>query len=282
MNLLFFIFNIILLIIYTNEEEVKTAVKITATSGIIKKEKNSKTKILSFIIPCQVDKNITNKISIVDITFNTKKPEDTSKIFPSICNLHSVRLESDENYANSYLSCQLNYTNYKDENIDEDMNLIIDGNPSYTSDIVVFTFENFDKIGQAIEISDLYIFNSNSDICSNNNYHFKMNFTSMSINPLESTACNIGINNDIHDTARCAIPLGNYDIICSIDVSEEKIEKGEKIEIKSQELVKCENGQNLKIVNDAQNILEINEECDKSIFIAFNIFYLFVLFLMLF
>ena len=109
-----------------------------------------------------------------------------------------------------------------------------------------------------------------------------MNFTSMKEQPLESTVCNIGINNDKHDTARCAIPLGNYDIICSIDVSEEKIEKGEKIEIKSQELIKCENGQLLKINDDAQNILEINEDCDKSIFIVFNIFYLFFLFLILF
>ena len=282
MNLLFFVFNIFLLLLYTNEED-KTAVTIKATSGIIKKEKNSKTKILSFIIPCQVDKNITNKISIVDITFNTKKAEDTSKIFPSICNLHSVRLDSDEEFANTYLSCQLNYTNYKDETIDEDMNLIIDGDtPSYTSTIVEFTFVNFDKIGLAIEIRGLYLFNSNSDICSNNYYHFKMNFTSMKEQPLESTVCNIGINNDKHDTARCAIPLGNYDIICSIDVSEEKIEKGEKIEIKSQELIKCENGQLLKINDDAQNILEINEDCDKSIFIVFNIFYLFFLFLILF
>ena len=277
---LFFILNIFLLIIFTKEDTV--SVTITATSGIVNKVKNSKTKILSFIIPCQVDKNITNKISTVDITFKTKRPDpNDNKQFDVICNLNQVRLDSDDNYANTFLSCQLNYSNYEN---DADINLVIVGTPSYTSDIVVFTFAKLTQIGQSIEISGLYIFNSDSNNCFNNHYNFKMNFTSFNNEPLESTVCNIAIsNNDVHNTARCAIPIGNnYDIICSIDISEEKIEKGEKIEINSQSLVNCENGQILKIGDNAKNILEIDEDCDKSFFLFFTKFYLYILFLILF
>ena len=155
---LLFILNILLLIIYTKEDKI--SVTITATSGIINKVKYSRKKILSFIIPCQVDKNITNSISRVDITFKTKRPED-DKQFEVTCNLNSVRIDSDDNYANTYLSCQLNYsTDYKNDNIDDDMNLVIDKSdtPQYTSNIVEFNFQKFEEIGQAIEISGLYIF----------------------------------------------------------------------------------------------------------------------------
>ena len=287
---LFFILNILLLIIYTKEED-KISVTITATSGIINKVKYSRKKILSFIIPCQVDKNITNSISRVDITFKTKRPED-NKQFEVTCNLNSVRIDSDDNYANTYLSCQLNYsTDYKNDNIDDDMNLVIDYSdtsyPKYTPDIVEFNFQKFDQIGEKIKISGLYIFNSDNDNCYNNYYHFKMKYTGFTNNSLESTVCYIALsNNEVHDTARCAIPINtdtkNYDIICTIDISEEKMEKGEKIEISSQSLVNCENGQILEITDNAQNVLEIDEDCDKSFLLIFNKFYLFILFLILF
>ena len=281
---LFFILNILLLIIYSKEDSI--SVKITATSGIINKVKYSRKKILSFIIPCQVDKNITNSISRVDITFKTSRPDKTDE-FEAICNLNSVRLESGNTFANTYLSCTLNYTDYTEYNIDDDMNLVIVGEPSYTSESVVFTFNNFEEIGQKIEISGLYIFNSDNDNCYNNYYHFKMKYTGFTNNSLESTVCYIALsNNEVHDTARCAIPINtntkNYDIICTIDISEEKMEKGEKIEISSQSLVNCENGQILEITDDAQNVLEIDEDCDKSFLLIFNNFYLFILFLILF
>ena len=284
---LLFILNILLLIIYTKEDKI--SVTITATSGIINKVKYSRKKILSFIIPCQVDKNITNSISRVDITFKTKRPED-DKQFEVTCNLNSVRIDSDDNYANTYLSCQLNYsTDYINDKIDDDMNLVIDKSytPQYTSNIVEFNFQKFEEIGQAIEISGLYIFNSDNDNCYNKYYHFKMKYTNFTNKPLESTVCYIALsNNEVHDTAKCAIPINtntkNYDIICTIDISEEKMEKGEKIEISSQSLVNCENGQILKITGDAQNVLEIDEDCDKSFLLIFNKFYLFILFLILF
>ena len=284
---LLFILNILLLIIYTKEDKI--SVTITATSGIINKVKYSRKKILSFIIPCQVDKNITNSISRVDITFKTKRPED-DKQFEVTCNLNSVRIDSDDNYANTYLSCQLNYsTDYINDKIDDDMNLVIDKSytPQYTSNIVEFNFQKFEEIGQAIEISGLYIFNSDNDNCYNNYYHFKMKYTNFTNKPLESTVCYIALsNNEVHDTARCAIPINtdtiNYDIICTIDISEEKMEKGEKIEISSQSLVNCENGQILEITGGAKNVLEIDEDCDKSFLLIFNNFYLFILFLILF
>ena len=285
---LFFILNILLLIIYTKEED-KISVTITATSGIINKVKYSRKKILSFIIPCQVDKNITNSISRVDITFKTSRPDenDENDEFEAICNLNSVRLESGNTFANTYLSCTLNYSDYTKYNIDDDMNLVIVGEPSYTSDNVEFTFKNFEQIGQKIIINGLYIFNSDNNNCYNNYYHFKMNYTGFTNKPLESTVCYIALsNNEVHDTARCAIPINtntkNYDIICTIDISEEKMEKGEKIEISSQSLVNCENGQILEITDNAQNVLEIDEDCDKSFLLIFNKFYLFILFLILF
>ena len=285
---LFFILNILLLIIYTKEED-KISVTITATSGIINKVKYSRKKILSFIIPCQVDKNITNSISRVDIAFKTKRPGG-DKQFEVTCNLNSVRIDSDDNYANTYLSCQLNYsTDYINDKIDDDMNLVIDKSytPQYTSNIVEFNFQKFEEIGQAIEISGLYIFNSDNDNCYDNYYHFKMNYTDFTNKPLESTVCYIALsNNEVHDTARCAIPINTntkkYDIICTIDISEEKMEKGEKIEISSQSLVNCENGQILEITDNAKNVLEIDEDCDKSFLLIFNKFYLFILFLILF
>ena len=113
-----------------------------------------------------------------------------------------------------------------------------------------------------------------------------MKYTGFTNNSLESTVCYIALsNNEVHDTARCAIPINTdtkkYDIICTIDISEEKMEKGEKIEISSQSLVNCENGQILDI-GDAENVLEIDEDCDKSFLLIFNKFYLFILFLILF
>ena len=281
---LFFILNILLLIIYSKEDTI--SVKITATSGIINKVKYSRKKILSFIILCQVDKNITNSISREDITFKTSRPDKTDE-FEAICNLNSVRLESGNTFANTYLSCTLNYSDYTECNIDDDMNLVIVGEPSYTGESVVFTFKNFELIGQKIKINGLYIFNSDNDNCYNNYYHFKMNYTGFTNKPLESTVCYIALsNNEVHDTARCAIPINTntkkYDIICTIDISEEKMEKGEKIKISSQSLVNCENGQILEITDNAQNVLEIDEDCDKSFLLIFNKFYLFILFLILF
>ena len=281
MKFFYNIFLFIILIFYSKEDD-KVVVTITATSGIIKKAINEKTKILSFIIPCKVDKNITNKISMIDITIKTKRPED-NKIFPSICNLQLIRLELDDDHANTQLNCKFDYTNYENDNITENMKLIIEENPSYTSTIADFVFEDFDKIGIPIEIGGLFIYNLESDFCHDNNFFFEMNFTSINGPPLESTICNFIIsNNEVHDKVKCAIPYSSNVIKCVIDVSEEKIEKEEEIQIKAQAYSECENGQVVTIVNDAKNILILDEECNEGTNLFFDIKKIFVFFLIIF
>jgi hypothetical protein len=272
------IFIFIILILYSSEDE-KITVTVIATSGIVDKVENSKSKIISFNIPCQVDKNITNKISRIDLTLNTKRPED-NKIFPAECNIQSVRIESEDTLADTKLICILNYTNYIDDNIDDDMNLVIEGAPIYTSNIVEFIFEKFSEIGTFIQIDNLFIYKLDDSSCMDNNYQFEMNFTGTITAPLKSTVCVFDISdNEIHTTAKCAIPISSNVIKCYIDTSDEKIQKGEKIEIKAQNYVKCENGQIIKIVNNAENILEIEEDCKKCFLYYNNIFY-FLIFLL--
>ena len=255
---------------------------ITATSGIIEKTINEKAKILSFIIPCKVDKNITNKISMIDITINTKRPED-NKIFSSTCNIQLVRLEADDEFANTKLNCKLDFSKYEDDNVNETMNLIIEENPSYTSTIADFVFQDFDKIGIPIEIGGLFLHNLESDFCHDNYFFFEMNFTITNGPPLESTICNFIIsNNEVHNNIKCAIPYASNVIKCAIDVSEAKLEKEEEIEIKAQAYSRCENGQVITITNDAQNILILDEECNKDNFLIFSIKNLLVLFLIIF
>ena len=279
-----FFYNIFLFIIliFYSKEDGKVEVKITATSGIIQKDINEKTKILSFIIPCKVDKNITNKISMIDITINTKRPED-NKILPSTCNLQIIRLESDDDFANTKLNCKIDFSNYEDDNINDTMNLVIEENPSYTSTVADFVFQDFDRIGIPIEIGGLFLYNLESDFCHDDYFFFEMNFTSTNGPPLESTICNFIIsNNEIHDNVKCAIPYSSNVIKCVIDVSEEKMEKEEEIEIKAQAYSRCENGQVVSITNDAQNILKLDEECNKDTFLFFDIKNILVLFLIIF
>ena len=275
------IFIFLILILYSKEDE-KITVTVIATSGIIDKIKNAKSKIISFNIPCQVDSNITNIISRIDLTLNTKRPED-NKIFPAECNIQSVRLEPEEPLADTKLKCILNYTNNINDNVDDDMNLIIEGNPIYTSDKVDFIFQKFDEIGTYIEINNLFIYNLEDKSCENNNFQFEMNFTGTITSPLESTICIFNLNdNELHSSTKCAIPVNSNIIKCYIDISNHKLIEGEKIEIKAQNYVKCENGQLVNILNDADNILEIEEECSKNIFLYYNIYYyIFIIFLII-
>ena len=279
MEIFYNIILIILLIIYSTEDN-KNTVKVIATSGIIEKTKYSKAKLLSFTIQCQVDQNITNKISLIDIGINTKRPED-NKIFPSICNLAAIRIDSEEDeYGDTQLNCILNYTEFNNDNVDDDMNLIIDENPTYTSSVADFDFINFDKIGIPIEIGGLHIYYLDEDYCQENHFLFEMNFTNNYNPPLESTVCEFNINgNDVHDIAQCAIPLSSNVIKCYIDISEDKMEQGEKIEIKAQTLARCQNGQMVNIINDAQNILTIEEDCEQDFFLIYKWLYMFLIFL---
>ena len=272
---------LILISISISVDKIKVTVQ--ATSGIINKEKNSKEKTIDFNIAVQVDQNITNKISTIDISVNIKNPED-NKIFPAKCNLDSVRLDEDSDYEDTQLTCKLNYSEYTNDEVDDDMNFVIDGQFSYDSTVAGFVFKNFDMIGTYIEIGGLYISNLEKDSCASSTFKFEMNFTDgYDIPPLESTVCEIKLNdNEVHSSTNCAIPVSSNTILCYIDVSENKLEKGEKIEIKAQTFVKCKNGQIVTISNDAENILEIEEDCEKCNFLLYNIINILLLFLILF
>lgn len=274
------IFLFLILISFSTSDD-KITVTVQATSGIINKVKYSKAKYMDFDIAVQVNQNITNKISIIDISVNVKNPED-NKIFPANCNIAQVRLEEDD-YGDTQLNCNMNYSEYTNDDVDEDMNLVIDGGFSYSSDVAEFVFENFTKIGTHVEIGGLHIYNLEKDSCTENSFKFEMNFTGDYDAPLESTVCEIQLNNnEVHSVTNCAIPVTSNMLLCYIDVSEKKLEKGEKIEIKAQTFVKCKNGQIVTITNDAENILEIEEDCEKSIFLLYNIINILLLFLILF
>ena len=271
-----------LILISIPNTDDKITVTIQATSGIIDKVKYSKSKILTFSISCSVNQNITNKISLVDLITNIKNPED-NKIFPASCNIQPVRLKKDEEFVDTKLNCKMNYLDYSNDEVDDDMNLIIDGTFSYTSDVVDFVFESFDKIGIPIEIGGLFIYNLEKDSCLDSTFKFEMNFTNDYTPPLESTICKISLsNNEIHSIANCAIPVSSNMILCYIDVSKSKIDKGEEIEIQSQTLVKCKNGHIVTIIDDAQNILEIEEDCEKNFFLFYSIINILFLCLIIF
>ena len=276
MRKIYCIFLLLILIIYSREDD-PIPVKITAMSGIINKEiiTISNQKKLSFNIECIVDKNITTKISKIDIAIKIKiLGEDTT--FDSTCNIVSALIDSDKSDVYTKLKCKMDYSTYNNDDI-VDKNLIVDssGTPTYTSDIATFTFEDFPKIGTPIAIQGLNIYNLEKDFCENKIFKFEMKFTNDDnsyVRPLESTICDIKLsNNEVHNVAKCAIPYSSNVVLCYIDVSEKKITKGEKIEINAQENSKCQNGQVVNIGDDAQNILEMEVDCDKMHFLVYTI-----------
>ena len=288
MRKIYCIFLLLILIIYSREDD-PIPVKITAMSGIINKEiiTISNRKWLSFNIECIVDKNITTKISKIDITIKIKILGGDTTTFDSTCNIVSALIDSDKSDVYTKLKCKMNYSTYNNDDI-VDKNLIVDSDiaPTYTSDIATFTFEDFPKIGTPIVIQGLNIYNLEKDFCENKIFKFEMKFTTTVDNPysppLESTICDINLsNNEVHNVAKCAIPYSSNVVLCYIDVSEKKITKGEKIEIKAQENSKCQNGQVVTIRYNAQNILEMEVDCDKMHFLVYNIINILFLILIL-
>ena len=286
MRKIYCIFLLLILIIYSREDD-PIQVKITAMSGIINKEiiTISNQKKLSFNIECIVDKNITTKISKIDITITIKILGGDTTTFDSTCNIVSALIDSDKSDVYTKLKCKMDYSTYNNDNI-VDKNLIVDssGTPTYTSDIATFTFEDFPKIGTPIVIQGLNIYNLEKDFCENKIFKFEMKFTNDDnsyVRPLESTICDIKLsNNEVHNMAKCAIPYIPNIVLCYIDVSEKKITKGEKIEIKQQTNSKCQNGQVVNI-GDAQNILEMEVDCDKMHFLVYNMINILFLILIL-
>ena len=288
MRKIYCIFLLLILIIYSREDD-PIQVKITAMSGIINKEiiTISNQKKLSFNIECIVNKNITTKISKIDITIKIKILGGDTTTFDSTCNIVSALIDSDKSDVYTKLKCKMNYSTYNNDDI-VDKNLIVDssGTPTYTSDIATFTFEDFPKIGTPIVIQGLNIYNLEKDFCENKIFKFEMKFTTTADHPysppLESTICDINLsNNEVHNVAKCAIPFSSNVVLCYIDVSEKKITKGEKIEIKKQTNSKCQNGQVVNIGDNAQNILEMEVDCDKMHFLVYNIINILFLILIL-
>ena len=283
------IFLLLILIIYSREDD-PIQVKITAMSGIINKEiiTISNQKKLSFNIECIVNKNITTKISKIDITIKIKILGGDTTTFDSTCNIVSALIDSDKSDVYTKLKCKMdNNDNIVDKNL---IVVVIDGeSPAGSSDssnTATFTFENFEKIGTPIEIQGLNIYNLEKDFCENKIFKFEMKFTTTDDHPysppLESTICDINLsNNEVHNVAKCAIPYSSNVVLCYIDVSEKKITKGEKIEINQQTNSKCQNGKVVTIRDNAQNILEMEVDCDKMHFLVYNIINILFLILIL-
>ena len=147
-----------------------------------------------------VNKDITNKISIIDIIIKIKMIQEWTT-FDFLCNIASVLIESNEEYGYSKLKFKMNYSTYNNDGI-VNKNLIVVSNtqPSVydtTIEKASFIFEKFEKMGLPIEIQGLYIYNLEKDFCENKIFKYKIIFTS-SINnpPLESTICNINLSNN--------------------------------------------------------------------------------------
>ena len=211
MRKIYCIFLLLILIIYSREDD-PIQVKITAMSGIINKEiiTISNQKKLSFNIECIVDKNITTKISKIDIAIKIKiLGEDTT--FDSTCNIVSALIDSDKSDVYTKLKCKMDYSDYNNDNI-VDKNLIVDSDiaPTYTSDIATFTFEDFDKIGTPIVIQGLNIYNLEKNFCENKIIKLEMKLTKTNehtnYTTLESNIYYINLsNNEVHNVAICAI-----------------------------------------------------------------------------
>ena len=200
MRKIYCIFLLLILIIYSREDDDPIPVKIKAISGIINKEiiTISNQKMLSFNIECIVDKNITTKISKINITIKIKILGGDTTTFDSTCNIVSALIDSDKSDVYTKLKCKMDYSTYNNDDI-VDKNLIVDssGTPTYTSDKATFTFEDFDKIEIPIEIQGLNIYNLEKDFCENKIFKFKIIFTSSVNNPpLESTICDINLSNN--------------------------------------------------------------------------------------
>lgn len=254
-------------------------VKLTAKTGIIKKAINKEQ--FSFIIKIDVYQNITNNIAKVYFKLNIGKEKDNYNI-ASICNVKPVRV-SDGQSAETDLMCSFDTPGHHD--INTETNLFVGvSNENYSPDLVetgdiTFTLDNFNHISDPIKIEEQkLIYTKDDDECINKHYIFEIvNKQEITPSPLQSTVCNLVLSgDDDHKEARCVIPVSGDTMKCSVDVSKKKYIKGSKIIIKKQELIQCENGQNIEIGDDSENELTINEDCDYSKYINFNYFCLFL------
>ena len=269
------------IIIFSKEDPVV----LTAKTGIINKEIN-KDKF-SFIIKIDVSENITNNITKVFFELKIGKVEGTFDI-TSKCNVKPVRV-TEGGVAETDLMCSFDTTEHPNINTETDLFVgITSSTEPYTPTLVgsgdiSFRLKDFNKISDPIEIKEqTLIYTKDDNECVNNHYIFEIVSKQDITQPLQSTVCNIALYGDEdHKEARCVIPVTGKTMKCSVDVSKKKYSKGSKIIINQQGLIQCENGQNIKISDNSENELTINEECDYSKFINFNYFCLLLTFILL-
>ena len=239
-------------------------VDVKAKTGIINKKLNknvdsTKTKF-SFEIECEVNKNISNNMTNISITIQVKKIEDSNSK-DALCNLVPVRVY-EAGTAITTLYCLITGPSFREEDF-----LIIANVPTQEdSNVAEFNFQDFNAIDSNINIRGLTLEYLDENYCKNNYFLFKMSSDEITVKPLLSTICNIGLDGDEdHPIARCAIPLIGTTIICNVDVSNKKYKENDKISIKSQSNVPCENGQLIKIEQDATNELKIQKDCGEIV-----------------
>ena len=262
MKLIFFSLIIIFFFISITQEDI---IDVTAQTGIINKNFDSDNNIFSFDIESEVNKNITNNITKIDIFLRVQE-YGSSQIMNALCFLLPVRVYEDSN-STTQLKCAINLT--ESQKLNKESNLKIESGPIQgpTETSITLNFHKFDDISIIINVGDLTLKYLDEEVnhCSNNHFLFEIS-SNIERAPLQSTICKVSISEDQnHTEANCAIPFYGNKIICYVDVSQKKYVRGDKIIINAQDLVPCENGQNIKIINDAKNKLEIKEECGEII-----------------
>ena len=264
-----------LLINISYEEALE--IEVMALSGLVNTNYDSKERLFTFDILCEVNKNITNNIAKINIKIKVKKyPVDNEPLIDAICHLKPVRVAKDS-VSQTLLKCFFDTTDYPF--IKEDIILIYANNytPDYgTLDQVTFTFNKFEDISRLIRVNMQTLNNLNDDSCIHNNYLFEINtdFDFGEDSLLESTICRVEISGDeFHKIARCAIPMKGNIMKCYVDVEEKKYKKGDIIAIEKQEVVLCDNGQAIKLLCDQKKMLSVKEECGEEIFTNNNYLY---------
>jgi len=258
-------------------------IRITAKTGIIKKEIDKET--FSFIIKIDVYQNITNNIAKVFFNLDIGKEQNTFDI-TSTCNIKPVRVAEGQS-SETDLLCSFETPGHPNINTETNLFVGVSSDP-YTPDLVesgdtTFKLEKFNKISDSIKIEEQkLIYTKDASECVNKHYIFEIVNKEAIKKPLQSTACNLALSgDDDHKEARCVIPFSGNTLKCSVDVSKKKYKKGSKIIIKAQDLIQCENGQNIEIIGDSENELTINEDCVSSNYIILNYLYLFLSFILL-
>ena len=276
MKIHFYFLNIIILFSIISEisNEDPIVIEVIAMTGIINKNVNTEKTKFTFEIFCNVNTNITNNISKVNIEMKVKKHDDNTE-FTSNCHIDPVRLTEEDDYVKTDLHCSITIEEAYKSILKSDINLIIvpDSINQEVDERYSFDFQEFDRISEAINVGELTIKHLEEDYCKNNNFIFEMTSNGINTRPLQSTICNVSLMDDEdHPIARCVIPTSGEKILCSVDVSKVKYNEKDTIKINSQNLIFCENGQSMEIPNSGLS-LEIQEECGKSTSGQQNLFY---------